>query len=225
MTLAGSIAKLQNFGFDFYSDLAQVFSANNLIHETWVSMSQDLRQQIDSFQLLPHSFWNRLKDEETAGLRDSIEACWTSQQSQAEGDRTLQHSLARSLDFEEPLILKIYVPLIRQLRSEGSNQALDFYIVVKAHVSRFLQVIRSFSGDPTVIYRAASLLQTFEKEVQVPEEPPVYRLRPAATAAKGRAKKIRPAAWTAPRHSRPLGKRSIPKRRETLMKVSRRAHR
>ena len=222
MTLAGSIAKLQDLGLDFYSDLAQVFSANNLIHDTWVSMSQDLRQQIDSFQTLPHSFWKCIKDDEEAMLRESIQACLTSQQqSQAEADRTLQHRLARSLEFEEPLILKVYVPLIRRLRSEGSNQALDFYIVVKAHVARFLQLIRSFSGDPALIFRAASLLQTFEKEVQVPEEPPVYHLRPAA---KGRAKKTRPAR-TAPRRSRPLEKRSLPKRRQALIKVSRRAQR
>ena len=228
MTLPGSIAKLQNQGVEFYSDLALAFSANKLIHETWASMSQDLRQQVYSFQSLPHSFWNRLKDEE-AELRDSIQACCTSQDLGAERDRTFQHSLARSLDFEEPLILKIYVPLIRCLRAEWSNQVLDFYIVVKAHVSRLLQIIRSFSGDPALIHRAALLLQTFEKEVQVPEEPAIYRRKsPVAPAATGRAKKSRQAREkprAVSRRSRPLEKRSIPKQRETLVKMSRRARR
>lgn len=226
MTVLGSIARLQNLGVQFYADLAQVFSANNLIHETWASMSQDLKQQVDSVQSLPHSFWNRVKGEE-GGLRESIRVCWTPQHLEKETDRTLRHFLSRSLDFEEPLILKVYAPLIRHLRAEWSGQVLDLYIMVKAHVSRLLQVIRSFSGDPASIHRATSLFQTFEKEVQVPEESSVYRSKSVVAIAsrtkKSRQERAKPRQVS--RRSRTLEKRSIPKQREALIKVSRRAQR
>ena len=228
MTLLGSIARLQTLGSQFYANLAQVFSANNLIRETWASMSQDLTQQVESVQSLPHSFWIQFKSEETK-LRESIQACWTPQDPGKETDRTLQYFLSRSLDFEEPLILQVYVPLIRHLRVKWSGQVLDLYIMVKAHLSRLLQVIRSFSGDPASIHRVSSLFQTFEKDVQVPEESAVSRPKSVATiTSAGRRKKVRQVrarVRKVSRRSRSLEKRPIPKRRAALVKVPRRAQR
>lgn len=228
MTLLGSITKLQSQGVQLYTDVAQVFSGNSLIRETWLSMARDLEQQVDSLQSLPHSFWSQLRDEE-AGLRESIQSCWTPQPVESNPDRTLRHFLVLSLDIEEPLILRVYVPLIRQLRAGWSGQELDLYIRVKAHVSRLLQVIRSYSGDPVSIQRAMSLFEAFERQVQVHNEPSVYRSqRPAATSSAAGTKKPRQErkqSRVSSQHSRTLKKRSIPKQRKALLKVSRRAQR
>jgi hypothetical protein len=224
MPILGSITKLQNLGKEFYSQLAKTFSANALIHETWTSMAHDLEHQTASLQKLPHSFWNRLKDEEQ-GLRAAVLACWHPGHEEQGPEHSLTRSLSKTLDFEEPLILGVYVPLIRHLRSEGSGQVLDLYIMVKAHISRLQQVIRSFSGDPGTNQRAASLIQTFEKEVQVPQEPPVIthahaNAKAAAHGAKNteKAKKPKQAAGSPDKRTK-----LIPKRSKPLIKVSRRA--
>ena len=222
MGLLSSIAKVQNLGLQFYAEAAQAFSANNLIRETWTCMSQDLRQQIAGLQALPHSFWNQLKSEEDT-LRQAVQSCWTPLEADSEGQKTLGRFLSRSLDFEEPLILKVYVPLIRELRAGGSGHVLDLYIMVKAHVSRLLQVIQSFSGDPSAIQRAAALFQNFEKDVQVPREPIVYHSPKAMPAA--RPKKTKSHAKSRQARRALPEKRSMPKPRKALIKVSRRAQR
>lgn len=239
MTLLGSITKLQNLGKAFYEDLEDVFAENSLIRETWASMSQDLAQQTAGLQNLPHSFWNRLKDEESTALREAVQSCWHPDRIEKETNGMLLHSLSRMLDFEEPLILGVYVPLIRRLRSEGSGQNLDLYIMVKSHVYRLQQVTRSFSGDPVSVQRVDSLILTFEKEVQVPEEVVVHHPKPAVRAARKRAAKPvarkparvrkpaarKPVMARKPAARRPVEKRKklLPKRSKPLLKVSRRA--
>ncbi len=221
MGLLGSITKVQNLGMQFYTELAQAFSANNLIRETWTCMAQDLQQQIAGLQDLPHSFWAHIKDEEDA-LHEAVRTCSDANEADSGQPRTLAGSLSRSLDFEEPLILKVYVPLIRRLRSGGAGQVLDLYIMVKAHVSRLLQVVQSYSGDPASIQRVGALFQNFEKGVQVPEEPAQHTHVAARTAKKPRQvqHKLRPA-----RHKLPVAKRTIRKPRKPLIKVTRRAQR
>jgi len=223
MGLLGSITKVQNLGVQFYTELAQVFSANSLIRETWICMAQDLQQQVAGLQALPHSFWNQIKDEEDA-LLEATRACSDVRQGDTGQPATLGHSLSRSLDFEEPLILKIYVPLIRRLRTGGSGQVLDLYIMLKAHVSRLLQVVQSYSGDPASIQRVSSLFQSFEKGVQVPEEPVVHGHVAAHARNPKKARQVQQKPRPA-RHSLPVGKRSIRKPRKPLIKVSRRAQR
>ncbi len=73
---------------------------------------------------------------------------------------------------EEPIILKIYAPLTRRLRRAWTELALDFYVMVKAHIARVAQSVQLFSGDPALGQRCALLLQSFEKEVQEPPEVP-----------------------------------------------------
>jgi hypothetical protein len=219
MPLLGSITKLQHQGRDFYAALAEVYSANTLIRETWTSMSQDLERQTASLRELPHSFWTRLKSEEEK-LRAAVLACWHPDHSETEPDHSLTRSLSRALDFEEPLILGVYVPLIRHLRLDGSGHVLDLYIMVKAHISRVQQVIRSFSGDPVTNLRVASLIQTFEKEVQVPEEPAVSTHAGTAVHLKKgeKSKKLKKSPRAA--EKRP---KLLPKHPKPLLKVSRRA--
>jgi hypothetical protein len=219
MPLLGSITKLQHLGQEFYAGLAEIFAANTLIRETWTAMSQDLERQTASLQKLPHSFWSRLKEEQQE-LREAAQSSCHPGHLAQEPDHSLARSLAKTLDFEEPLILRLYVPLIRHLRSEGSGQVLDLYIMVKAHISRLQQVIRSFSGDPVANQRVASLIQTFEKEVQAPQEAAVvHHSKPAIHAKKGEKAKETPSS------SRSAEKRTklLPKRSKPLLKVSRRA--
>ncbi len=170
MSLPGALAKLQKKGTDTYLQAAQFFSENNLIRETWIEMSRDLERQAASLKSLPAAFWTRLKADE-ATLNAALELWSAPQASQPWESKALTHCLTRMLEFEEPLILRTYVPLIRVLRTEWTDRALDFYIMVKAHVARLTRIIEPFSGDPALTQRAANLMQVFEREVQVPAAP------------------------------------------------------
>ncbi len=176
MSLRGVIARLQKAGADLYLSLAQQFSANDLIRETWISWSQDLQHQAASLEALSRLFWKCFEDAEKSML-ESIDSRQIVRNVQQPLENHLNVSFERVLEYEEPLILKVYVPLIRRLRVSSTNQALDFYITVKAHVAKLPQVIQPFTGDPALVRRAIDLQINFEKEVQMPEKvtPPVAK--------------------------------------------------
>ncbi len=213
MSLPGALAKLQKRGADLYLEAAQFFSENNLIRETWIEMSRDLERQAASLKSLPASFWGRLRADE-ATLGAALELCSAPQASPRWESRALTHCFTRTLDFEEPLILRTYVPLTRVLRTEWTDHALDFYIMVKAHVARLTRIIETFSADPSLTQRAAHLMQSFEREVQGPALPSHTR----AESRPGVRPKVKPAhaqEQAGPRHSltqrgKSLGKRSKP---------------
>ncbi len=165
MNLHGSIKELQNNIVQLYLSLEQRFSENQLVRDLWAAMAHDVSQQIHSLDALPQSFWNQLKKEPDALLMAAAQSA-RHQIVDAEGDLSLRLCLEQALQLEEPAILKIYVPLIRKLRENLTAPALDFYIVVKAHLARITRVTQSFAGDPVIIQRSNALLQTFEKEVQ-----------------------------------------------------------
>lgn len=172
MNLHGSISKLQNSGARLYVEVAQCFKENNLIRDIWLEMAHDKEQQVASLRSLPRSFWIELKKQED-GLLEATQSCLQFAERSKDEERSLKKCFTETLEFEEPIILKVYAPLIRQLRTEWTDHALDFYIMIKAHVARLLRVVQSFSGDPILVQRASTLLQNFEKEVQAPEVPPV----------------------------------------------------
>jgi len=167
MSLHGSIKERQNTLVQLYLKLEQRFSENQLIRELWSTMAHDVSQQIQSLDALPQSFWNQLKKDAEAL---SVEAAESARQQTVDIDETLSLRLCleQALRIEEPTILKVYVPLIRRLRENLTAPALDFYIMVKAHLTRIARVTQSYSGDPVIIQRSNSLLQVFEKEVQEP---------------------------------------------------------
>jgi hypothetical protein len=167
MNLHGSIKELQNTIVQLYLKSEQRFSENSLIRELWSTMAHDVSQQISSMNALPHSFWNLLKQESRGLSADTADGI-RRQHIENEEDFSLKSCFELVLQFEEPTILKIYIPLIRKLREDLTTPALDFYIMVKAHLARIARVTQSFSGDPVIIQRANLLLQTFEKEVQEP---------------------------------------------------------
>jgi hypothetical protein len=167
MNLHGSIKDLQNKTVQLYLKLEHRFSENGLIRDLWNAMANDVSQQIRSLNALPPSFWNQLKKDQSLALIAAVEGA-SRQSIDNEEDLSLMDCFGRALCLEEPTILKVYAPLIRKLRENPTAPALDFYIVVKAHLARITRVTQSYSGDPAVIQRANSLLQAFEKEVQEP---------------------------------------------------------
>ncbi len=222
MSLLGALAKLQKRGSELYLQASQFFSENNLIRETWIEMSRDMEQQTASLKGLPGSFWSRSKLDETT-LDAALELCSAPQVHKPWENEALRHCFSRTLDFEEPLILRTYVPLIRVLRTEWTDHALDFYIIVKAHVARLTRIVEPFSGDPVLTQRATHLMETFEREVQVPAMAALLHTRAQAKAAahpKVQPKEKQAHAHQASSSMRPLSGRAktLAKRPKTLVK-------
>lgn len=168
MILKNSMERTQKSGAQLYRNLAQAFDSNQLIRDTWAAMARDLEQQVTSLLSLPPNLWKKLKDGAEpllAALKSSIAA----QSVERDGNVSLHSCFERTLNFEEPLILRAYVPIIRQLRGESTDRALEFYIMVKAHVTRVLRLIQPFEGDPSTLRRVIELQELFEREVQAPD--------------------------------------------------------
>jgi hypothetical protein len=207
MSLQGSITELQDTIIKLYLDLEQGFRENQLIRDLWSAMAQDVTQQKRSMSAIPHSFWHKLKDEQDGFSRAVSEI--RKQTTENKEDQSLKSCFERTLIDEEPTTLRIYVPIIRKLRENWTDQALDFYIMVKAHLTRITRVTQAFAGDPVVIQRSSLLLQRFEKEVQEPHaaaEP--IRLKAHAALPHGKKEK---------HPAKPL-KKAIPKRAPALAK-------
>lgn len=155
-----------------------------MVRTLWASMGHDLQAQVESLKKLPPSFWQALKSQEKDLSRAAAMLCPHSN----EISGSLQSCLSKTLDLEEPIILTLYAPLIRRLRSEWNEHALDFFVMVKAHISRLTQSIQMFSGDPALILRCTGLLQNFEKEVQ--EQPAVEDIKSAKRSNKASKKPV-----------------------------------
>jgi hypothetical protein len=213
-TLRGSLSQLHRSVARYYAELQQRFEGNCLIREMWASMSRDQQAQLESLKKLPPSFWMALKDQEKDLVRTA------EQLSPAGTDHQgipLQTCLVQIIDLEEPIILKICAPLTRRLRSAWTELALDFYVMVKAHIARVAQSVQLFSGDPSLGQRCALLLQSFEKEVQEPPEIPAIRVkRPKKKPADAR----RTTAKTNRRH-KPVARKREPLR--SRVKIAKRA--
>jgi hypothetical protein len=215
MGLHGALAKLQKRGADLYLQASQFFSENNLIRETWVEMARDMDNQAASLKTLPAGFWTRLKEDEVT-LTAALELCSSEDATRHWENKGLRHCFTRTLDFEEPLILQTYVPLIRVLRTEWTNRALDFYILVKAHVTRLTRIIEPISGDPALTRRALNLMETFEREVQIPAAQQRNEGRNAAQKPHPKGKQ--PHAHESASPLRPLSERSKGKHAKPLVK-------
>lgn len=201
MSLQGSIAGLQNQIAELYLQFEQSFTENHLIRDLWGTMANDVSQQTRGLKALSHSFWTQFKNDSN-GLSDETLKAVKQQIVEKTEDRSLRSCFERTLRVEEATILKLYVPIIRSLRRNWTDQALDFYIMVKAHLARIVRVTEAFSGDPAMIRRSHELLHTFEKEVQEPDtrdlEPQVKprAARPVRKPARTLAKRVQS------RHSR-----------------------
>lgn len=194
MSLKGAFAKVQKSGGEFYLKLAQLFEENPLIREAWAAMAHDMELQAASLEGLPWRFWSMLRSDEEATLA-AIHECPSPKAIEIKEDRSLHHCFVCSLDIEEPLILRAYVPIIRLLRTEWSDRALDFYIMVKSHMARILRIIQPFSIDPVLLQRVQNLQQRFEFEVQ---SPVVMEVAPMQKAARKKPRAASKAKTGAP---------------------------
>jgi hypothetical protein len=175
MNLQGSIIERQNSTSQIYRKLEDRFLENSIIRALWNDMALDISKQINSLKVLPASCWNQLKKDSDSQFESSANV--SNKQSHENSEvMSLKDCFNLTLQIEESMILSIYVPIIRNLRGNWSNSALDFYIIVKSHVARIVSAIESFSGDPVLIQRAHVLLEKFEKEVQEH----TAKLKPAA---------------------------------------------
>ena len=169
MNLHGSITELHNKVVGLYLKLEQRFKENKVISELWSEMASDVSQQANSLNGLSAHFWSELKKEHE--LSEVVSGIGVRVPENMEGF-SLQSCFENALSLEEPVILKIYGPILRNLRENWSNQALDFYIVVKAHLARITRAMQAYSGDPLTLQRSNLLLQQFEKDVQAPQAVP-----------------------------------------------------
>jgi len=203
-----------------YAELGHRFSENTLVQETWLAMSHDLEQQSGALQSLTPAYWRQLKSQEDT-LTSHSQGSFKMPESI--GNMPLLDAITLSLDLEEPIILKFYVPLIRLLRVNETNSALDFYILVKAHVTRLQRIVQSFSGDPILARRSVALMEAFEKEVQAPA-PTISAIRTASHSIPIKSKRTEKArkvhSGERARSKRSLSKhpRIVPKRAKPLVK-------
>jgi len=174
MNLRGPVGKLQKNANRFYVQLAQRFIENPLIRDAWSIMAQDLERQEASLKALRPSFWKQLKKQEKSLQRAIAESYrLIANRHDALSALPLHDCFLRTLELEEPITLNVYLPLILELRNHWTEPALDFYVLVNAHITRIARLIQSVSGDPALIQKCGDLLQKFEKESQAPEGEPV----------------------------------------------------
>ena len=189
MSLYGSIKEVQNTIEKFYLKLEQRFNENKLIMKLWNQMAQDVSQQIQGLHELPKSFWTRFQKDQNE-LMQTIKADIKPQNHEIEKDISLSECIEKAIQSEEAVILKIYVPIIRNLRKNWTGQALDFYIMVKAHTVRIKRVAEAFSGNPIVMQHSALLFQGFEKEIQEPDIELIRKIKHARKSRTVKGKKL-----------------------------------
>lgn len=195
MNLRSPITKLQKRGARFYLLLVERFSENSLIRDTWTAMAQDLGQQIDSLRALRPSFWKLLKRERKSLLVEMKEITFLLDQSRSDhlSQWSMKTCFTRTLDFEERLMLKVYSPVIYKLRTEWNDRAVNFYVLVNAHLTRLIRLIQPSSGDPTLIQRCTNLREQFEKESQGPVPELVWKKKIAKRKPVRVRRLVRPA--------------------------------
>ncbi|MDI9613711.1 MAG: hypothetical protein QM330_11800 [Acidobacteriota bacterium] len=223
MNLQGSINERQNTLLKLYLSLKQRFTKNNLTIAFWNAMESDVADQIRNLKALPPAFWRQLKQADDApdlaaagGQKDYA--------LEKEGVPSLQSTFEIALAAEEPLILETYVPIIRALRKNRAGAALDFYILVKAHLARIVRGAKSFAGDPLLVQRANVLLQGFERELQDRQEPPppVNRILAGPDAQKRKPAENKPKPAAAARKSPTKSRRNPPKSPDKKVDLPRR---
>jgi hypothetical protein len=215
MNLHGSINELQNAIVQLYHKLEQRFRENKIISDLWGAMANDIAQQISCLNALPPSFWSHIRNELSA-FSEIINSDFHAQIRDKSSAGSLKNCFEFSLHVEEPFMLKAYVPIIRCLRENKTNQSLEFYILVKAHLARITRATQAYSGDPIIIQRSNLLLQAFEKEVQEHQATINVKIAapnpiPVPKKVKQEAKQPRTSAKRAiaKSASHPLGKRSL----------------
>ncbi len=169
MNLQGSLAKFLKTGSIFYKKRADCFSQNQIVRDAWLRLAEDMDRQAASLKNLPPVFWREIETSQR-DLIENIAAGFPIKGNARPCDAVpLEESIGRSLSLDEPVVLRIYAPLIRQLRTAWTNRAIDFYVIVKSHVTGLMRLVQTYCGNPALIQQATSLLDNFEKDAQEPE--------------------------------------------------------
>jgi len=169
MNPLGAIVEHQNSLLRFYRKLEERFEENSIIQSFWRGMAGDVSSQIQSLKSLPPSIWNQFKNDADNSFESAVKAVKEITAPPADiANISLRDCFDISLQLAEPAVLKIYARVIRMLRKNPTVPALNFYILLKAHVARLVRTTESFAGDPLLIRRAQLLLAGLEKEVKEP---------------------------------------------------------
>ncbi len=215
MILKSFLEKTQKSGAQFYVRLSQIFESNQIIHDTWSAMAQDMEQQAAGLEALPRTLWKNLP-EDTSPIIEALQSSLSAQKIGKQENHSLHGWFERMLMVEEPLIMKAYVPIIRRLRGESTDRTLEFYIMVKAHVARLLSLIQPFEGDPAILSRVTMLRDSFEHEVQAPAIVP---------AALRHASKVKPRVKASEKHSsKTRAAARVPRRVKSVKPLGNRKH-
>jgi len=221
MNLQGSLAKFLKTGSIFYQKRAECFNENHIVRDAWLRLAEDMDWQASSLKGLPPALWNEIQASQNELLGSVANGFPIKGDSRPCEAVPLQESIGQSLLLEEPVVLGIYAPLIRKLRTAWTNRALDFYVIVKSHVTGLMRLVQTYCGDPALIQRAASLLESFEKEAQEPE---FIVIRKVARDSRSRKHKDvrapRPKARTARKPSRKVPGRPLASRARSASKAS-----
>lgn len=227
MNLQGSLARFLKTGATFYKKRADCFSHNQIVRDVWLRLAEDMDTQASSLKKLSPAFWREFQPYQDDLIQNVPKGFPIKGNSRPCETVPLQESIGQSLLLEEPVVLRIYAPLVRKMRSAWSNRNLDFYVIVKSHVTGLMRLVQTYCGDPALIQRAVSLLENFEREAQEPEFVVVEKV-----ARKGRTRKravVSAAARTQQRTARkpsrkaprrPLASRPrpVPKRAKPLVR-------
>jgi len=181
MTLLSIIAGHQNSLLQLYRKLEERFEENSIIQTLWRDMAGDVSLQIQSLKSFPSSLWNQFKNAPGDDFESAIKSISSPPVNMTE--ISLRDSFEISLQFSEPVVLKIYARIVRLLRKNSTAPALNFYILVKAYAARLVRTTESFSGDPLLIRRAQLLIAGLEREVQEPT-PEIKALASRSLSAK-----------------------------------------
>ena len=169
MNPLGAIVEHQNSLLRFYRKLEERFEENGIIQSFWQDMAEDVALQIQSLKSLPSSLWNQLKTDADNSFESTIKTVKEVYAPPADiADISLRDCFEISMQLAEPVVLKIYARVIRMLRKNPAVTALNFYILLKTHVTRLVRTTESFTGDPLLVRRAQLLLAGLEKEVKEP---------------------------------------------------------
>lgn len=175
--------KLQKRQARYYFDISERFRENSLICEKWRAIGSGLEKQSEVLKALPLSFWKALDRQEARSLLKAVANVLNSEHAGPAAQDPLRQCFAKCLDSEEPVILEIYAPLLRTLKAHWTDRALDWYIMVRSHLTRLIQSIEPFCGEPMLARRCALLAERFELALN---QPAVH-----ATAKQGVGKSVR----------------------------------
>lgn len=146
--------------------ISDQFGGNPLIHEKWLAIGNELEKQLAGIKNLPPSFWKMLDVSEAKPLLETVTSALDLNLGVASGEVALRQHFTHTMEIEEPIILRVYAPIVRMLRANWTGRSLDFYVMIRSHLTQLIRLIEPFCGEPLLTQRCSMLVQRFEQELQ-----------------------------------------------------------